>query len=214
VSGGARFLCARKKEDATQSGIRRLVFPVTNRALPDTYEVVAERERFEAIYKAQAGAIRSYVRRRLDASEADDVVADVFLVVWRRLEEVPAEPLPWLLGIARRVLANRRRAETRSEALQNRLRNEALVRGADGDPEGELATIRALGTLSELDQELLLLVAWEGLSRSQLAAALELGQGAVRMRLHRARQRFARALAAQDAAVGTDGRSSVLEVST
>jgi RNA polymerase sigma-70 factor (ECF subfamily) len=187
---------------------------VTNRALPDTYEVVAERERFEAIYKAQAGAIRSYARRRLDAAEADDVVADVFLVVWRRIEQAPADPLPWLLGIARRVLANRRRAESRSEALQNRLRNEALVRSPDGDPEGELATIRALGTLSELDQELLLLIAWEGLSRSQLAAALGLGQGTVRMRLHRARQRFAQALAAQDAGAAADSQSSVLEVST
>ena len=77
--------------------------------------------RFEALFRAHAGAVRTYVRRRSDAEGADDVVAEVFLVAWRRLGDVPEDPLPWLLGVARRVLANRRRRASRDAALLNRI---------------------------------------------------------------------------------------------
>jgi RNA polymerase sigma-70 factor, ECF subfamily len=69
---------------------------------------VDDRARFEDLYSAHAGGLLGFARRRLGASEADDLVADVFLVAWRRLGDVPGDPLPWLLGVARRVLANRR----------------------------------------------------------------------------------------------------------
>ena len=77
--------------------------------------------RFEAIYRAYADAVHAYARRRTAVAAADDVVSETFLVVWRRLPDVPDAPLPWLLGIARRVLANRRRSESRNEALTHRL---------------------------------------------------------------------------------------------
>ena len=60
--------------------------------------------RFEALYREHGGAVRRYVRRRAEAQSADDVVADVFVVAWRRLSDIPDDPLPWLLGVARRVL--------------------------------------------------------------------------------------------------------------
>jgi RNA polymerase sigma-70 factor, ECF subfamily len=164
--------------------------------------VVGARERFEGLYRAHAGAVRTYLRRRgVDSSAADDLVADVFLVVWRRLEDAPADPLPWTLGIARRVFANHRRGDARSVALRSRLVGEQLVsRRVDTSTiDRESAVTEALRSLSERDREVLLLVAWDGLEGRRAAAALGIGTRAFAMRLHRARHRFARALAAEDA---------------
>ena len=77
------------------------------------------RARFEAMYRAHAGAVRSFVHRRVSAGVADDVVADVFVIAWRRLQEAPGDELPWLLAIARGVLANRRSQGTGKIAKKN-----------------------------------------------------------------------------------------------
>src|ERR1700759_4360510 len=122
-----------------------------------------DQARFDAMYREHGGAVRRYVRRRSDAQWADDVVADVFVVAWRRLDEVPEDPLPWLLGVARRVLANRRRGDARADALRRRIGSEQRVRAEaanDGDHDATVVWA-ALGTLSERDREVLLLVAWE-----------------------------------------------------
>jgi RNA polymerase sigma factor (sigma-70 family) len=117
------------------------------------------------------------------------------------------------LGLARGVLSNRRRGDVRHAALVARLMTERLT---DADqPSGEIdaALVSALGSLSVLDQELLLLVAWDGLSREQVAAVLGVARGTVAVRLHRARRRFERALAAQEAGMrSADGRSPEMEV--
>src|SRR5439155_83532 len=68
-------------------------------------------------------AVFAYARRRATKDEADDVVSETFLVAWRRFDELPAEPLPWLIGTARKVLANRRRSDDRRDALVVRLRS-------------------------------------------------------------------------------------------
>ena len=86
--------------------------------------VVEARAHFEAVYRAHAGAVRTYVRRRSDAQTADDVVADVFMIAWRKLDQIPDDALPWLLGVARRTLANRRRGWAREEALRDRVMRE------------------------------------------------------------------------------------------
>jgi RNA polymerase sigma-70 factor (ECF subfamily) len=77
--------------------------------------------RFELLYAKHGPAVKAYVLRRADASMADDVVAEVFVVCWRRFEEIPVDPLPWLLGVARRVLSTQRRGERRRVALHDRL---------------------------------------------------------------------------------------------
>src|ERR1700733_732824 len=169
------------------------------------------RERFERLYAAHAGVVRRYAQRRGGAGEADDVVADVFLSVWRRLDEVPADPVPWLLGIARGVLSNRRRGEDRHAALIARLMSEQLANSALGDDELDLALIKALGSLSASDQELLLLVAWERLNSEELAQVLGLSKGTVAVRLHRARRRLKRAFADQQPTRGARGRSPEME---
>jgi RNA polymerase sigma-70 factor (ECF subfamily) len=154
-----------------------------------------EHARFERLYRGFAGPVLTFARRRTSPTEAEDVVAEVFLAAWRRLDEVPADPLPWLLGVTRGVLSNRRRGAGRSSALVARLREvEPTVPAGDDawTPDGRV--LRALSTLAPADQELLLLVAWEQLNRRQVAQVLGTSAGTVAVRLHRARARLARAL--------------------
>jgi RNA polymerase sigma-70 factor, ECF subfamily len=161
---------------------------------------VDRQARFEQLYRAHAGAVRAYaVRRAPSFAIADDVVSDVFLVVWRRLDDVPDQPFPWLLSIARRALANRRRSERRAVALSDRLAS--LGRPGIASPETGDWLLDALATLPERDRELLMLVAWEGLEPSEIAQLLGVRQGTVAVRLHRARRRLAAALARQGSTV-------------
>lgn len=155
--------------------------------------------RFEELYRRHGGRVLAYVLRRASPALADDIVADVFLVAWRKLDELPADPLPWLLGVARKTLANRRRGEERAVALQHRLAFErAAVIAGDRDDIDE-RVIRALSRLPERDRELLMLLAWDGLSQAEVAEVLGVRKNTVAVRLHRARRQFAGALAAEDA---------------
>jgi RNA polymerase sigma factor (sigma-70 family) len=79
------------------------------------------RTRFEGLFRSHADAVRGYALRRSDPHEADDVVAETFLIAWRRFDDVPANAGPWLLGVARRVLSNRRRSDHRVVSLSDRL---------------------------------------------------------------------------------------------
>ena len=126
------------------------------------------------------------------------VLADTLLVLWRRLDDVPAEqPLPWCYGVARGVLANQRRGERRRLALLDRvLRLDPPPAAApppddDGAPP-EVGT--ALATLAEADRELLRLWAWEELGAAEIAVVLGTTPNAASIRLHRARGRLRRAL--------------------
>jgi RNA polymerase sigma-70 factor (ECF subfamily) len=163
---------------------------------------VSAEQRFEELYRQYAARVYAYALRRTSAAGADDAVADVFLVAWRRLDDLPPEPLPWLLGTAHKVLANRRRGERRALALRDRLASQPR------EPAAAPAALdhrvgAALASLGERDRELLMLVAWEGLSVTEAAEALGVRAGTVAVRLHRARQRFARALAHHDAPLNT-----------
>jgi RNA polymerase sigma-70 factor (ECF subfamily) len=170
-------------------------------------------DRFESLYRTHAGAVRTFALRRAGSAEADDVVAEVFLSAWRRLDQVPTEPLPWLLGIARGALSNRRRTDDRHAALISRLMSEQLADSNRVAGEFDLAMVSALGSLSASDQELLLLVAWERLSSGQLAEMLGLSRGTVAVRLHRARRRLRRALAVEEQRTsGAPGRAPEMEV--
>lgn len=158
--------------------------------------------RFEQLYREHAGAVRAYaVRRSQSDAIVDDVVSDVFLVVWRRLDEVPDRPVPWLLAIARRTLANRWRSERRAAALTDRLAG--LRRPAAAWPGSGDRLLDALAMLPEADRELLMLVAWEGLELSEIGELLGLRPGTVAVRMHRARRRLAVALSRQDLTAAT-----------
>jgi RNA polymerase sigma-70 factor, ECF subfamily len=151
--------------------------------------------RFERLYRACYRDLLGFALRRTDRPEAAaDVVADTFLVAWRRINEIPHDQArPWLFGVARKVMANHYRADRRSADLAARLRQE-LTEVTSAEPEVPDEIGRAFRTLPDADQELLRLVAWEGLPVDGLAIALDCTVNAIRIRLHRARRRFAAAL--------------------
>lgn len=157
---------------------------------------------FTEIYAAHYGHVLNYGRRRLaDVDAAAELAQDVFVVAWRRREHVPAASLPWLYAVARRLLANRRRAG-RGAAEPVPAPAPALDLLADRQPPaddaaGRLADVRAaLARLSDTDQEVLRLVGWEELALGEVAQVLGCSRTAAAVRLHRARRRLGSALAA------------------
>lgn len=134
--------------------------------------------RFERLYKDRFGAVYAYVLRRVEPSDVADLVADVFTVAWRRLDDLPPPPhdLPWLYGVARRVVSQHGRARCRRRHLLDRLARETrwlgtpVVPSEGGEPGDRLAA--AVAVLGPRDRELLRLVAWEGLSHVEAALVL------------------------------------------
>jgi RNA polymerase sigma factor (sigma-70 family) len=169
------------------------------------------RRRFEAVYAAHYPAVLTYVRRRTDSpDDAADAIAETFATAWRRVDDIPDEARLWLYGVARRVLANQRRGESRRTALATRLRGElagwasAPVASPDRD-----AVRAAFERLSDGDRELLSLVGWEGLSPAEIAVVLGCSRGTLRLRLHRARKRLARELDAEGVDVSRYGARAI-----
>jgi RNA polymerase sigma-70 factor (ECF subfamily) len=154
-----------------------------------------DQQRCERLYRAYADQVHAYAQRRSDRHMADEVVAEVFLIAWRRLDVMPAEPLPWLLGVARKALANQRRAASRAVALKAQIG--ATLPTADGHTGGDHPVLEALATLDPRDQEVLLLIAWEGLRQEEVGTVLGISRPAVATRLHRARKRLAAAIASE-----------------
>jgi RNA polymerase sigma-70 factor (ECF subfamily) len=147
----------------------------------------ARREQFAQTFEEHFRAVSAYALRRTTPAEAEDAVGETFLVAWRRIDELPEEPKPWLLGIARRVLANQRRAAGRRHALTERV---AGFAAGEQERSRRPAVLQALAALSALDREVLLVVAWDGLSIEEAATVLRCSRTALKVRLHRARHRL------------------------
>jgi len=157
-----------------------------------------DRQRFEQLYRENFRAVLRFAAVRIDPERAKDVAAETFLVAWRRLDDVPAEPRPWLLGVARRVIAGQFRSQTRREALTARLRATQGEGAGSADPAAAFAdrdeALAAFAALGERDREVLRLVTWDGLSAVEAADVLDVSRLAFAVRLHRARRRLERAL--------------------
>lgn len=161
----------------------------------------ARRDRFARIYDANYAPLLGYaLRRTATDDDAQDVVSDTFVVAWRRLDDVPEGDRArlWLFGTARRVLGNHYRSKRRRGALEDRLRTDLprltpFTVDARGDDELP-AIVAAFRRLSEADREVLLLAGWEELDASQIGEVVGCKPAAARVRLHRARNRFAAAL--------------------
>lgn len=155
------------------------------------------RARFAALYEENYHLILGYALRRAGGDEAADVVAETFLVAWRRLEEIPTgkDTRLWLYAVARRVIANHERGLRRRERLFERAGAEfaASLRAAHVASVASDAAV-AFGKLLPADRELLALVAWEGLDTGEIASVCNCSPNAVRIRLYRARRRFVREL--------------------
>ncbi|MET0564873.1 MAG: RNA polymerase sigma factor [Acidimicrobiia bacterium] len=150
----------------------------------------ASRARFQSLFEAYRLDIASYCNwRSSSVADAEDAVAEVFLVAWRKIDLVPPGDAAraWLYATARRVTANARRSLHRRDALANRISQE---RQPDDVSAEETVVHEALAMLGELDREVLFLVEWEGFRPAELAEVLECQEVTARGRLHRARLRF------------------------
>ncbi|HEY2321190.1 MAG TPA: RNA polymerase sigma factor [Solirubrobacteraceae bacterium] len=163
---------------------------------------VDRRGAFEELFAAHYWAVRAYALRRGPEAAAEDVAAETFLVAWRRLDTLGDDPLPWLLGVARRVLANQQRAHRRRGALAARLQSLLPGQTPEWEPPATMSDelAAAMGRLSPQEREALLLVAWEGLEPARAARAAGCSPAAFRARLHRARRHVAAAVAHSPAA--------------
>lgn len=152
-------------------------------------------ESFRRIYAEHFDAVLGYaLRRTARPDDAADVVSETFLVAWRRLQHVPTGEacLPWLYGVARRVLANQRRGELRRRRLGERLRRELSLVVPDVSDRivQDHVVNEAMSRLSGRDEEMLQLHLWEGLEAREIADVLGLPATVVRPRLSRARARL------------------------
>lgn len=169
------------------------------------------RSRFEAVYQAHYGAVAAYVRRRTaNPADAQDALAETFTIAWRRLPEVPEVDgaLPWLYGVARRVLANQRRGNRRRDDLSVRMRGQHPVTvEMDAEliaAEERRTVLAALARLREPDQEILRLAVWEELPHREIAEVVGCAEASVAVRLHRARTRLGREIAKEERRVGQE----------
>jgi RNA polymerase sigma-70 factor (ECF subfamily) len=165
---------------------------------PTTAGSTAERRaRFEELYVRSWAVVRRYAARRAAPGDVDDVVSETFLVAWRRLEAIPADEIPWLLGVARKVLATHRRGAGRQVRLVERLAAEPAldVAGPEAPAYSPEQIHAALARLPEGDREVLMLVYWDDLTPTRAARVVGSSSVATRVRLHRARAKLRRLLA-------------------
>lgn len=166
-------------------------------------------EEFHRLYAAHFDRLLGFALRRVDRPEdAADVVAETFLVAWRRLGDVPPgdEARLWLYGVARRTLANHHRGSGRRDRLGHRLREQLATCAPDPAERivDTLAVEKALATLGSADREVIQLALWEGLEPREIAVVLRTTSIAVRSRLSRARARLRDQLGNDFALTGHD----------
>ncbi len=160
-----------------------------------------QRSRFESIWRKHRHQVLAYCLRRATSADAEDACAETFLVVWRRIDEIPPGPktLPCLYGIARKTLSNQTRAFYRRGRLHTKLTNLGMTPAADPmlvvvQSADDKVVTDAVRRLKPVDREIVMLDVWEGLSRAEIADVMGMTRAAVDQRIHRAYQKLSRAL--------------------
>jgi RNA polymerase sigma factor (sigma-70 family) len=155
-------------------------------------------QRFHDFYKERFRDVSGFVRRRVGASDAADVIAQVFAVAWRRFEQIPQPPEDrlWLFGVARRAVADHRRSGLRRFRLHERLFEQIRPSSFHGDVDPLLAQVEiAIARLRPKDREVLRLVLWDDLTHAEASTILGCTPNAVELRYRRAQARVRDALA-------------------
>jgi RNA polymerase sigma-70 factor (ECF subfamily) len=154
-------------------------------------------ERFSALFDRHYPAVWRFVARRVWPDAVDDVVAETFLAAWRRFDDLPSDPLPWLLNAAGKCLANHRRAATRAESLKDRLATESTPVRADATSQRQQrdALVNAFASLADTERALLMLTDWDGLPARRAARVLGIPAATASARIYRARKKLRAALA-------------------
>lgn len=161
--------------------------------------------RFRRMYEEHYADIRSYCLRRLSVEAANDAAAEIFIVAWRKIDEVPqgAEARLWLFAVARNTVAHQYRSRSQTSRLRSKLEQTAVRSPAGASAEDvvvrrsqDRAVLEALGRMKPDDQELVRLKMWEELSHAEIGEVFGISAHAVDMRMQRVGKRLARLLSA------------------
>lgn len=148
------------------------------------------------MYTRSYGSIHAYGSRRAGPDAADEIAAETFLVAWRRFDAIPAAPLPWLYGVARKIVMRDYQSRRRQQRVRDALTHERSEPWPDREDSESIAIQNAWAQLRPADREVMALGAWEELSVAEAAHALGCSPAVFSVRLHRARRRVERLLAA------------------
>lgn len=159
--------------------------------------MTSPKETFANLYNRHRSAVWLYCRRRVGWDRADDVMGEVFLTVWRRIDQAPpaTEALPWLYRICRLTVSNQWRGTARRWRLESKLSG---IRVSPPSPIADQVVVREevrdvvrlLDAMKARDAEILRLAAWEGLDITEMAVVLDITPDAAKQRLSRARRRL------------------------
>jgi RNA polymerase sigma factor (sigma-70 family) len=170
------------------------------------------RATFEQLFRETRADLLTYaLRRAVDAEDAADVLAETYLIAWKKIDVLPKGERKrlWLFGVARNVLLRGASQQRYRSRLGRHLASELHRAGGAVGPAVEhelVAALRAgLSSLSPRDREIVTLTAWEGLTPRQIATVLGTSPNAVRIRLHRARTQLKRELALRHPDAGSRG---------
>ena len=160
------------------------------------------RTHFESIYEEHRLPVLAYCVRRTRSADAADACSETFLVAWRRIDDIPPPPetLPYLYGIAGRVLSNQLRTMHRRSRLDAKISNLGVAPPADPASRrrpkllGTQEVVAAVRRLKPKDREIVMLYAWEDLPRDTIAEMMGMTRAAIDQRIHRSYQRLARIL--------------------
>jgi RNA polymerase sigma factor (sigma-70 family) len=151
-------------------------------------------ERLRKLAHEHSSKIASYLRRRaypLSESDLDDLLEEVLVIAWRRIDDIPGGfELPWLVGVARNVLKNARRKDHRRRVMRLRLTPIGDSPSAEDQAIADTELDRALSRLKASDKEVLLLQFWDGLTVDEMAVALSITKNSAKVRLSRAMSRL------------------------
>jgi RNA polymerase sigma-70 factor, ECF subfamily len=156
------------------------------------------RDKFADLVRTSSPAVAGFLRRRLfplPVAELDDLMSEVFLVAWRR-ENLPEDPIPFLIGVSRNVLRNAKRRQSRHPTQE--LNAQGQTPSAEESAVATVELREALLSLSDDDREILTLIAWEGLNTAQLSEIYGVNANAIYVRASRARAHLAAALGKVD----------------
>lgn len=148
--------------------------------------------RFDALYRAHHQELLAFIRRRSDVGDAEDVVAETFVVTWRRIDDVPDPARGWLFAVARNILRNQERSRYRQHSLQVQLAKQTPVYAPDPAAAiaGRADLSQAWNRLTDHEREVIALTAWDELTQEEAATVLGCTKAAYAVRLHRARRRL------------------------
>lgn len=187
--GGSRGTLRRRRSTPNQVIPGRVPDISTVMNTPRTPRDDARLARFDRVFRERYEAVRRHAVR-CGSSDPDDIAAEAFAALWRRLDDVTdGSERAWLLGAARRLVANQRRGSARRDALADAVAAHARSVPTE-PPAGDPTVAVALAALRPIDRDVLLLQVWDELEPAEIATVLGISRSAAAVRLHRARKRF------------------------